>query len=64
MSTPVHEEQRLSHNSASPSYNAALPLRPPSSPAHSQGLRLSTNDDVLLGRADNGLILRLSHDAL
>lgn len=55
----MYEEQRLSHISASPEYNAALPRRPPSSPAHSQGLQLSTNDDVLLGRADDGLILRL-----
>ena len=54
MRTPVFEEQRLSHVSASPQYNAALPLGPPSEPGTTQGLQLATNGDVLVGRADNG----------
>lgn len=59
MSTPVYEEQRLGNFAASPEYNAALPLGPPSSPAGTQGLQLATNGDVLFGHADNGVILGL-----
>ena len=59
----MFEEQRLGNFSASPEYNAALPLGPPSGPADTQGLQLATNGDVLIGRADNGAILSLSSDA-
>ena len=59
MSTPVYEEQRLGNFAASPEYNAALPLGPPSSPAGTQGLQLATNGDVLFGHADNGVTLSL-----
>ena len=54
MRSPVFEEQRLHHYSTSLQNNAALPLMPPYSPARSQGLQLSTNNDALIGRADNG----------
>ena len=50
----MFEEERLHHYSTSLQCSAALPLQPPSSPARSQGLQLSTNDDALIGRADNG----------
>ena len=59
MRSPVFEEQRLDHYSTSLQHSAALPLQPPSSPARSQGLQLSTNDDALIGRADNGAAPRL-----
>ena len=64
MSTPVYEEQRLGNYSRSPSYNAALPLRPPKGPASTQGLQLATNGDVLVGCANNGVILCLPSDSL
>ena len=59
MSTPVYEEQPLCHFSASPGYSAALPLSPPRDPATTQGLQLTTNGDVLIGRADNGTAPKL-----
>ena len=63
MRSPVFEEQQLSHYSALMQYNAPLPLMPPFSPARSQGLQLSTNDDALIGRADNGMIRACFHQA-
>lgn len=57
MRTPVFEEQRPSNFSTPPEYNAALPLMPPTRLAHTQGLQLATNGDVLIGRADNGMML-------
>ena len=64
MSEPVYEEQRFDDLSLySPECNAALPLRAPSVPAQDQGLQLATNGDVLVGRADNGLIPRFCNDA-
>ena len=54
MGTPVFEEQP-----ASLEYTAALPLKPPAALADTQGLQLATNGDVLIGRADNGVILSL-----
>ena len=59
----MFEEQRLYHYSASLQHNADLPLRPPSFPACSQGLQLSTNGDVLIGRADNGMTRACCHQA-
>ena len=56
MSKPVFEERQLTNFSASPTYNATLPLGPPSKPAKTQGLELATNADVLIGRAGNGKI--------
>ncbi len=53
MSAPVYEEQTLDNFPSSPEYIAALPLGRPERPAHTQGLRLTANDDVLIGSADN-----------
>ena len=50
----VYEAPELMNVSASPQYNAALPLGPPSGPADTQALQLGTNGDLLYGRADNG----------
>ena len=51
----MFEERRLRKISTR-TYNAALPLGPPSQPANTQALELATNGDVLIGRADNGVI--------
>ena len=63
----MYEEQRLrdfySHDILPPdSTTASLPLGSPYYPAHSQGLQLVTNGDVLIGRADNSATLSLSFD--
>lgn len=60
MRTPVFEERPLDIFSASPEYRAALPLGLPSRPARTQALHLATNGDVLIGHADNGVVLSLS----
>ena len=57
---PVYEEPELLNISASPQYNAALPLGPPSRPAITQALQLGTNGDILFGRAANGSHLECS----
>ena len=57
---PMYEEPELLNVSASPQYNAALPLGPHSRPANTQALQLGTNGDILFGRADNGARLECS----
>ncbi len=57
MRSPVFQEQRLGNFSATPEFGATLPLGPTSKRAHSQGLQLATNRDVLIGRSDNGVII-------
>ena len=60
MDEPVYEAPELMTISASPQYNAALPLGPPSGPADTQALQLGSNGDLLYGRADNGARLGCS----
>lgn len=53
---PVFTQQPLTNFSTSRAYNAALPLTPPRNQARTQALQLATNGDVLIGRADNGVL--------
>jgi hypothetical protein len=55
MSAPLYEQsQHLSHSAVPAAGGPAWALPPARQPATCQALWLDTDDDVLLGRADNG----------
>eukprot|EP00884_Botryococcus_braunii_P020162 jgi/Botrbrau1/682/Bobra.160_2s0006.1 len=57
MSVQVYEEERLgSYSAKDPYLPEKYPLGPPDGPSSCQGLYLDTDGDVLLGRADNGMV--------
>ena len=62
MSLPLHDQERLGNHSKRGAFDH-LPLGTSQRPATHQGLFLSADEDVLVGRAENGeqsgLILRL-----
>ena len=58
MSLPLHDQERLGNHSKRGAFDH-LPLGVSQRPAAHQGLFLDADDDVLVGRAENGAPLRL-----